>query len=128
MYILSCISIGSKPDVDLSMFDTNTQLNLANGLNNLTTGYCDLNNLCTKVLQVNFQFTDSRFNNLSSITCLAKSNNIAVNLTTSIQRNVTVISLISTTTTTLTMSTTSKLNYKFMFFYLFYFYFISYIY
>ena len=126
MYILSCIAISSKPDVDLSMFDINTQLNLANGLKNQTTGYCDSNNLCTKVLQVNFQFTDSRFTNLSSITCLAKSNNIAVNLTASIQRNVTVISLISTTTTTPTVSTTSKLNYTF--FYLFYFNFISYIY
>jgi hypothetical protein len=116
VYLITCTSLNSKPDVYLSLFDSNTRLNLANQFNNQTsTGYCDAYNLCTKVLQVNFQFTDPRFSNISSITCQANSNDLAVNLTTSIQRNVTVINLTTTTTATTPMSTTSNKNLNFIF-------------
>lgn len=87
-YKFVCTAINAKPDVDLSLYDSNSLLPLSNGANNKSTGFCDANNLCSKILQVDFQFVDPRFNNMSSLTCQANSNNPQVNLTTSIQRNV----------------------------------------
>ena len=92
-----CTALNSKPDVVLSLYDTNTGLPLSDGLNNKSTGFCDSNNLCSQVLQVDFQFTDSRFLNMSSLTCAAVSNNPNVDLTTSIQRNVTILTIPPTT-------------------------------
>ena len=92
-----CSALNAKPDVVLSMYDTNTGLPLSDGFNNKSTGLCDSNNLCTQVLQIDFQFTDSRFLNMTSLTCAAVSNNPNVNLTSSIQRNVTILSISPTT-------------------------------
>ena len=90
VYKIVCSSINSKPDVDLLLYDTKTLLPLSNGLNNKSTGYCDSNDLCTRVLQVDFQFTDSKFINMTSLTCAARSNSYEVDLFTSLQRNVSV--------------------------------------
>ena len=87
-YKIACTAVASKPDVDLILVDTYTQISLSNGMNNKSSGSCDTNDLCTKVLQVDFQFSDSQFYNMSSLTCITRSNNPQVNLTTSIARNV----------------------------------------
>ena len=92
-----CSALNSKPDVVLSLFDTNTGIPLSDGINNKSSGSCDPNNLCTQVLQVDFQFTDSRFLNMTSLTCAASSTNNQVDLTTSIQRNVTILTIPPTT-------------------------------
>jgi len=87
-YKFVCSAINAKPDVNLSLYDSTSLLPLSNGANNKSTSFCDPNSLCTTILQVDFQYVDPRFNNMSSLTCLANSNNPQVNLTTSIQRNV----------------------------------------
>ncbi len=97
IYKIVCSALNAKPDVDLFLFDSNSLLPLSNGINNKTAGQCDANNLCTKILQVNFEFNDSSFNNMNSLTCAAVSNNPNVNLTTSIQRSVSVLVITSTT-------------------------------
>ena len=97
IYKIVCSAVDAKPDVNLYLYDTSTLLPLSNGANNKTAGQCDGNNLCTKILQVEFQFTDSSFNNINSLTCAAISNNPNINLTTSIQRNVTVLTITTTT-------------------------------
>ena len=92
-YRFVCSALNSKPDVVLSLYDTNTGLPLSDGLNNKSTGLCDPNNLCTQLLQVDFQFTDSRFLNMTSLTCSATSTNSQVDLIATISRNVTVKTL-----------------------------------
>lgn len=89
-YKIACSAVNSKPDVDLSIYDTNTLLPLSNGLNNKSTGFCDANNLCTSVLEVDFQVYDSRFYNMTSLTCATRSKNPQVDLSVSTQRNISV--------------------------------------
>ena len=115
-YTISCSSVGSKPDVSLSMFDTNTNLSLSNGQNNITTGSCDPNTLlCNQILQIVFSYdsTNNLFDQMTSITCLAESKQPDLYpLSRSIARNVNVVLPPPTTTTspvpmTSTMTTLS---------------------
>lgn len=64
---------------------------MSNDLNSLIYGICNPSGLCTKVIQVDFQLTDPNFYSMSSLTCAGQSNDPLVNLTVSIQRNVSVI-------------------------------------
>lgn len=92
-YRFVCSALNSKPDVVLSLYDTNTNLTLSNGFNNKSSGLCDPNNLCTQVLQVDFQFSDSRFINMTSLSCSAFSTNSQVDLIATTSRNVSVKTL-----------------------------------
>jgi hypothetical protein len=90
VYKMVCTAINSKPDVDLLLYDSNTLLPLSDGLNNKSTGFCDTNDLCTRILQVDFQFADTKFINMTSLTCAARSNDDRVDLFASLQRKVSV--------------------------------------
>ena len=83
-----CAAISSKPNVDLELYDTNSLKSLSNGFNSNTKSTCDSNNLCTVILLVNFQFLDSQFNSLNSVSCSANSSNINVPLFLTTKRNV----------------------------------------
>lgn len=91
-YQIKCLSVSSKPDVNLVLYDTNTDNSLGNGTNTGEADICDSNDLCTKVYEVDFQLPpDSIFINMNSITCLATSTVPDIHLTFSIQRNVNII-------------------------------------
>ena len=105
-YAISCSSVGSKPDVSLSLFDTASGISLSNGQNNITSGSCDSNTLlCNEILQIVFSY-DSIFDQMTSITCKAESKYPSLYpLTASISRSVLVVPLPPTTTTTTPIST-----------------------
>ena len=87
-YVISCASINSKPDVNLALFDTKTNNSLSNSGNTVYYDQCNSFNLCTKIIQVSFQFQDNSFDSLNSITCSANSLNSSIPLSVSLQRNV----------------------------------------
>ena len=86
-YPIVCASVNSKPDVSLTLFDQTSLRQLSNNINSVSKNSCT-GNLCTNILQVNFQFTDNSFNNMTSLACSAKSSNPNVPLYTAIYRNV----------------------------------------
>ena len=86
-YVITCASINSKPDVNLAVFDTKTNNSLSNSGNTVSNDQCNFN-LCTKIIQVSFQFQDNSFDSLNSITCSANSLNSSIPLSVSLQRNV----------------------------------------
>lgn len=91
-YIITCIAVNAKPDVDLSVYDTHTLLPLSNNISNSSiTGFCEQDDLCTRILQIRFQFYDPRFINMTSLTCATKSKDPMVDLNAKISRNVSVI-------------------------------------
>jgi len=90
-YQIICASIDSNPDVNLTLYDTNSLIPLSTNSNSFVQNSCNQTNLCRNILQVNFQFTDNKFDSLTSITCAANSSNPQVSLSTSINRNVSVI-------------------------------------
>lgn len=90
VYQILCTSVTSKPDISLSIYDSNTRLSLSNTQNSITSNSCDSNNLCTNILQVNFQFLDNSFNQMTSLSCTAESKNFLVPLTQTIRRDVNV--------------------------------------
>ncbi len=85
-----CSSIKSRPDVALSIFDSDSLLSLSNGQNTIKQGMCEAYNICTEILQINFQFQDNSFNNMKSLTCLANSTNTLIPLISTLSRNVSV--------------------------------------
>lgn len=89
-YKIVCTSLDSNPNVNLALYDTNSLLSLATSSNSIAQTSCNQTNLCTNILQVNFKFTDNRFDNMTSFTCAANSTNQEVPLFTSITQNVTV--------------------------------------
>lgn len=91
-YQLACLSVQSKPEVELSIFDSNRFLPLGNSANSQTTRSCGPNNLCDVIYQVSLELSaGSPFLTMSSLTCMAKSLLSQVNLDTSISRNVRVL-------------------------------------
>ncbi|CAF0937578.1 unnamed protein product [Brachionus calyciflorus] len=87
VYRIICSSSLSKPDVDLSIYDTDTLKSLANGENSILSKECT-QNLCTNTLQVDFSFkNDNRFNKMKSINCTAKGNNSIIDINVSVKRN-----------------------------------------
>ena len=88
-YKFICSSINSKPDVNLTLYDSNSLISLSTPSNSFLTNSCNAS-LCTNILQVNFQFTDNTFDNMVSLTCAANSSNALVPLTATISRNTTV--------------------------------------
>jgi hypothetical protein len=94
VYQIICFSSNSKPDVTLSLFDSNSSVSLGNSTNSGTTYTCDANQLCNVVYVVNFQMPPgSPFVSMTSLTCKATSTVPLVNLDTSISRKVVVNSL-----------------------------------
>ena len=89
-YQIACVSIDSNPDVNLSLYDTNSLISLSTSSNSVLQNSCNQTNLCRNILQVNFQFTDNKFDSMTSLTCAANSSNPQVSLSTSIKRNVSV--------------------------------------
>jgi len=89
-YKIICASVDSNPDVNLTLYDTNSLISLSTSSNSILQNSCN-SNLCTNILQVNFQFTDNSFDSMTSLTCAANSSNPLVPLRETISRNVTVI-------------------------------------
>ena len=88
-YQFACSAINSKPDVSLVLYDTNSMKSLSTGLNSATLDTCDsILRLCTVILQVNFQFQDNTFDNMTSLTCSANSSDPDVPSYTNTSRNV----------------------------------------
>jgi hypothetical protein len=100
-YQFICSSIGSRPDVSLSLYDTNSSLKISNNLNSIEITTCNINDICRAILQVNFQFIDASFNTMTSISCGTSSKTPSVPLTTSISRNTVVIDYLTTSSKTL---------------------------
>ena len=78
----------------MKIVDANTLNQLSNGLNDRLTSNCNEFNLCTKSYEIEFQFRESLFDNMSSIKCIAESADSLVELTSFIERNVEVINTI----------------------------------
>ena len=89
-YKIICASVDSNPDVNLTLYDTNSLISLSTSSNSILQTSCN-SSLCTNILQVNFQFTDNSFDSMTSLTCAANSSNSLVPLRETITRNVTVI-------------------------------------
>ena len=89
-YQILCAAIGSKPDVVLTLYDKNSLIPLSTTMNSVIRDTCTSMDLCTYILQVNFQFTDNRFNNMTSLACSANSTNVNVPLYSVIYRNTSV--------------------------------------
>lgn len=98
-YKIICSAVNTKPDVSLSLYDTYSSLPLSNSLNSIKQSSCNSNNLCSGILQVNFQFPDSRFDSMSSLSCTATSIDPNIQLIQSISRNTTVYVNLPTTST-----------------------------
>jgi hypothetical protein len=92
VYQIICYSANSKPDVTLSLFDSNTSLSLGNSSNSATTYSCDSYGLCNVVYIVNFQLSaGSPFLSMTSLSCMANSVIPEVNLDTTISRRIQII-------------------------------------
>ena len=89
-YKIVCASINSNPDVNLTLYDTNTLIPLSTNSNSILQNSCN-SNICTNILQVDFQFIDNRFDSMTSLTCAANSSNPLVPLSTTINRNTLVL-------------------------------------
>jgi hypothetical protein len=89
IYTFFCASVNSKPDVNLTLYDSNSLIPLSTPSNSFLENSCN-GSLCTNILRVDFQFTDNSFDNMVSLTCAANSSNALVPLTATISRNVTV--------------------------------------
>jgi hypothetical protein len=89
-YTFICSSINSKPDVNLTLYDSDSLISLSTPSNSFLTNSCN-GSICTNILQVNFQLTDNSFDNMVSLTCAANSSNALIPLTAKISRNVTVV-------------------------------------
>ena len=89
-YQFVCSAINSKPDVNLLVYDSHLLLPLSSSQNSIVSGSCTSINVCTKILQINFQLLGSKFTNISSLTCSANSTNSLIPLYSTISRNVTV--------------------------------------
>jgi len=90
IYTFFCASVISKPDVNLTLYDSNSLIPLSTPSNSFLENSCN-GSLCTNILRVDFQFTDNSFDNMVSLTCAANSSNALVPLTATISRNVTVV-------------------------------------
>lgn len=93
---ISCVSVLSKPDVNLFLFDTESFISLSTGFNYKLSNTCSANQVCTKIYLVNLVFLDGLFDNMKSISCVAK--NYQYGLSAEISRRV-VLKYKSTTTT-----------------------------
>jgi hypothetical protein len=89
-YKIICASVDSNPDVNLTLYDTNSLIPLSTSSNSILQNSCN-SSLCTNILQVDFQFIDNRFDSMTSLTCAANSSNSLVPLRETITRNVTVL-------------------------------------
>ena len=89
-YQIYCSSSYSNPDVNLTLYDTNSLISLSSSSNSFIQKSCNFS-LCQNILKVDFQFKDDRFNNMTSFTCAANSINPQVPLVSTISQNVSVI-------------------------------------
>ena len=89
---IACASVYSRPDITLTLYDTQSLLPLSTSLNSNNTKSCLQSNVCTNILYVYFQFQNNQFNSLNSISCSANSTNPNVPLLSVITRNATISS------------------------------------
>ena len=113
IYSLTCTAIDSRPEVSLSLFDTDSlnELTINDPKNFISNSSCDLSTtkLCTSILQVSFYLDqlNNRFDQMKSLTCLTSSKNNDVQMSIRQSRNVSVILQTTTTTSTSTLISTS---------------------
>ena len=91
IYNISC-STYSNPAVNLTLYDTYSMIPFSNFQTDTSFIYRGCSSLgYYSFLNVNFQFLDNKFDNMTSLTCAATSSNPLVYLSSSITKNVTVI-------------------------------------
>ena len=73
-YIFSC-SLFSNQGVNLTIYDTDSMISLANPYNSHLNQSCDPNTGCQSNLYVYFQWTNNTYDNMKSVTCAASSTN-----------------------------------------------------
>jgi hypothetical protein len=74
-YILTCISKGSRPSIELNLY--NNQTNLEEYVNNTVSNVqrkldCNQNSICTTILSLSLTFNDERLRSSNQIICEAK--------------------------------------------------------
>lgn len=110
-YTLTCTAVDSRPEVTLTLFDSDSLIDLTfNNPNFISNSSCDLSTqLCTSILQITFNLdlTNNLFDKMKSLTCLTTSKNSDVPLSIKQSRNVSVILQTTTTSTTTTITTMS---------------------
>jgi hypothetical protein len=89
-YQIVCAAVNAKPNVNLTLYDTTSMRSLSTSSNSLVQESCGAYDLCTDILQVNFQFQDNSFDNMTSLTCSANSSDLDVPLNSKTSRNVTI--------------------------------------
>ena len=89
-YQIICSAINAKPNVNLTLYDTTSLKSLSTSSNSVIQENCGAYDLCTDILQVNFQFQDNSFDNMTSLTCSANSSDLDVPLYRTTSRNVTI--------------------------------------
>ena len=73
-YTFSC-SLLSNQAVNLTIYDTDSMISLATPYNSYFTQSCDTNTGCLSNLYVYFQWTNTTYDNMKSVTCSASSTN-----------------------------------------------------
>ena len=81
---ITCVSLKSKPGVNLYVFDQDF-ISLSNGYNYNLKESCSAKEVCSKIYEINFVF-ENKFQNMKSLTCVAK--NFQYNLTAEITHRV----------------------------------------
>ena len=112
-YLILCTAVNSRPDVSLTIYDTDTKLALSQ--NSIYNSTCDpTTEICNAFYQILFRLddTNNNFDNMNSFTCFANSKINDLNLTKSIVRKINVILPTTTEITTTTTTTTTTSNIK----------------
>jgi len=88
--LVVCASVYSRPDVNLTLYDTNTRVTLSTYSNSNRTKTClSSSNICTNILYV---YLEIQKHSLNSISCSTQSLDPNVPLLAVISRNVTISS------------------------------------
>ena len=91
-YIVTCLAVQAKPDVNLILYDSDSLITLGSSSNSKTTHQCDSNNLCNVIYQVNFlPILNTPLASMTSLTCMASSVLPQIDLNSFIARNVVIL-------------------------------------
>jgi len=87
LYIFTC-SANSNPGVSLSLFDTNTKKVLSMQNNTIASLYCNTNGIgCSANIYVSLDIVKNQFDNMTSVTCEAKSLNSNISLSANLSQS-----------------------------------------
>lgn len=93
IYTINCISRNSKPDVNLSVFDSKTLKPISNLTNSVLRKNCSSSKLCTNILEIYLNINNLQYENIKSLSCLAQSRDPRVRLGEAINRTINIIDI-----------------------------------